>query len=129
MLPTELCAQPLMPVLAVQYEADWGTPQDPIGGLIHAGATWEGDWGPVPLLDPVGRILEGAHRPWQAVDSKYDVWQAVGRFAQSPDPRSYPEWDPLAAALMAEAPQGERSTGLGQAAGWIALAWHHARIL
>eukprot|EP00891_Asterochloris_glomerata_P005165 jgi/Astpho2/5165/Aster-04749 len=92
---------------AMQYEADWGTPADPVGNLIHAGATWGGDWGPAPPLDPVGRILEDAHRPWQAVDSKYDVWQAVGRFAQSPDPRSYPEWDPLAAALMAEAPQGE----------------------
>ena len=129
-LSTEPCAQLLMTALAVQYEADWGTPQDPIGGLIRAGATWEGDWGPAPLLDPVGRILEGAHRPWQPVDSKYDVWQAVGRFARSPDPCSYPEWDPLAAALRAEAPQGEHSTGFGpvQAAGWLALAWHGARI-
>ena len=105
-----------MPVLAVQYEADWGTPADPVGNLIHAGATWGGDWGPAPPLDPVGRILEDAHRPWQAVDSKYDVWQAVGRFAQSPDPRSYPEWDPLAAALMAEAPQGERAVASGRQA-------------
>ena len=118
-----------MTAVAVQYEADWGTPQDPIGGLIRAGATWEGDWGPAPPLDPVGRILEGAHRPWQPVDSKYDVWQAVGRFAWSPDPCSYPEWDPLAAALRVEAPQGERSTGFGfvQAAGWLDLAWHDAR--
>ena len=128
-LSTEPCVQLLMTAVAVQYEADWGTPQDPIGSLIRAGAAWEGDWGPAPLLDPVGRILEGVHRPWQPVDSKYDVWQAVGRFARSPDPCSYPEWDPLAAALRVEAPQGERSTGFGfvQAAGWSDLAWHDAR--